>query len=158
MRLQGGQAGWGEEGHSRWKGRHAKAAFTRWARSFYRFSFCSTCLSLFFLPLPPHSPHHHPSCCLSGFLGSRGNFSFLESLVNFRSACTESWQRCVSHLNKRLRCYFLYLKHKLFLKKSKLTGTQQGRFLWPLFKKWAFERSIVTSGGSIRGPPGSSFL
>lgn len=165
MRLQGGleyyQAGWGEEGHSRWKEHHVKSAFTGWARSFYCFSPCSTCLSLFFLPLPPRRPPTQPltpSCCLSGFLGSRGNFSFLESLINFRSACTESWQRCVSHLNKRLRCYFLYLKNKLFLKKSKLTGIQQGRFLWPLFKKWAFERSIVTSGGSIRGPPGSSFL
>ena len=111
-------------------------------------------------PSPPRPPPQQPltpSCCPSGFLGSRGNFSFLESLINFRSACTESWQRCVSHLNKRLRCYFLYLKNKLFLKKSKLTGSQQGRFLWPLFKKWAFERSIVTIGGSIRGPPGKFF-
>lgn len=118
-----------------------------------------------FLPAPPvclfsscRSPHPTPKLLSLRLSRFKRKFFFLESLINFSSACTESWQRCVSHLNKRLRCYFLHLKNKLFLKKSKLTGTQQGRFLWPVFKKWALERNIVASGGSIRGPPGNSFL
>lgn len=81
-------------------------------------------------------------------------FFLLESLINFRSTCSESWQRCVSHLNKCLRFFFLYL-YELFLKKLKLVGTQQGQFLWPVLKKWALQRSIVMG---VAGPEDLAML
>lgn len=137
-----------DEGHPRWTAEHTNTSEIR------RFAGCSPQLHLclfFFL-----SSSLFPSCHLSGFLSSRGFFFLLESLINFRSACSESWQRCVSHLNKCLRCYFLDLKNKLFLKKVKLVGTQQGQFLWPVLKKRALQMSTVTKGGRTWGP-GNAF-
>lgn len=77
-------------------------------------------------------------------------FFLLESLINFRSTCSESWQRCVSHLNKCLRCYFFVLVRAIF-KETQTRWNSARAISVTRFEEGSFTKEHSDGGSRTRG-------